>query len=43
MEGTGLGIAHGCLVHVDVDVNCIVGCCNAIAAEHGRYGHSCMQ
>ena len=45
MEGSGLGTA-GCAVHVDVHaltVSCVVGCYNAVATEHGRYGLSCMQ
>ena len=33
-----------CFVHVDVHgVCCVVGGCNAVATEHGRYSLSCMQ
>ena len=43
MEGSGLGSA-GCVVDVHaLRVSCVVGCYNAIATEHGRYGLSCMQ
>ena len=45
IEGSGLGTA-GCAVHVDVHaltVSGVVGCYNAVATEHGRYGLSCMQ
>ena len=43
MEGSGEGITV-CVVHVDVHgVCCVVGGCNAVATEHGRYSLSCMQ
>ena len=46
MEGTGLGsycswVCSACWCAWRV--SCIVGCCNTIAAEHGRYGQSCIQ
>ena len=40
MEGSGVGNAV-CIVHVDVSY--VVGGCNVVATEHGRYGLSCMQ
>ena len=53
MEGSREGIA-GCAVYVDVDgVQCmlmsmervryVVGGCDVVATEHGRYNFSCMQ
>ena len=43
MEGSGEGIA-GCVVHVDLHRVCyVVGGCNVVATEHGRYSLSCMQ
>ena len=42
-KGSGEGIAV-CCVHVDVHgVCCVVGGCNVVATEHGRYSLSCMQ
>ena len=43
MEGSWEGIA-GCIVHVDVHGECVyvVGGCNVVAIEHGRYSPSCM-
>ena len=33
-----------CVVHVDVHgVCCVVGGCNVVATEHGRYSLSCME
>ena len=43
VEGSGEGIAV-CVVYVDVHgVCCVVGGCNVVATEHGRYSLSCMQ
>ena len=44
VEGSGEGIAV-CVVHVDVHgVCCVVGGCNVVATEHGRYSLSfCSQ
>ena len=43
MEGSWEGTA-GCVVHVDVHGECfVVGGCNVVAIEHGRYSLSCMQ
>ena len=45
MEGSGEGIA-GCVVHVcrcAWRVCYVVGGCNVVATEHGRYSLSCMQ
>ena len=42
-EGSGVGIA-GCVVHVAVHgVCCVVGGCNVVATEYGRYSLSCME
>ena len=42
-EGSGEGIAV-CCVYIDVhEVCCVVGGCNVVATEHGRYTLSCMQ
>ena len=33
-----------CVVRVDVHgVCCVVGSCNVVATEHGRYSLSCME
>ena len=43
VEGSGEGITV-CVAHVDVHgVCCVVGGCNVVTTEHGRYSLSCMQ
>ena len=42
MEGSGEGSAV-CVVHVDVHGECVVGGCNVVATEHGRYSLSSLQ
>ena len=47
-EGSGEGIVVCCawsgVVHVDVHgVCCVVGGCNVVDTEHGRYSLSCME
>ena len=34
MEGSGLS-SPGCVVHVGVQVSCVMDCYNAFATEHG--------